>query len=84
MTDLLWTWYLQVPMKVPCFFRVLFGMCLYVQKLGVDVHILCHSCAHTLWWYNKCFLWIMCLFEGLSSSNLILLSTFNIQIFEMW
>ena len=33
--------YLQVPMKVPCFFRVLFGMCLYVQKLGVDVHILC-------------------------------------------
>ena len=28
------------------------SMCRY---LGVDVHILCHLCAHILWWHNKCF-----------------------------
>lgn len=37
--------YLQVPMKVPWFFRILFGTCLYVQILG-------QRCAHT--WPKMC------------------------------
>ena len=47
------------------------------RYLIVDVYLLCHLSAHTLWWHNKYFLWTMWLLDGLSGSILMLLSTFS-------
>ena len=46
-------------------------------RFAIHVHILCDGIISG-------YLWIMCLFEGLSSSNLILLSTFPIQNIGIW
>ena len=52
--------------------------------MSVCVHTLQFMCTYFGGGITSGYLWIIWLFEGFSGSNLILLSTFNIQIIEMW